>query len=259
EKEEIRSRAVGQNDRRAVPRLAGVDSLILVPVDVSADRVSGGREVLHHERTARVRHGDVRAYAIGGNERFDQGSSSGRAGHPVEDVARDARPGNVVARRKESHGAGVADAAVNIGNASLHDYRVGGVGSPTIGWLHTDRIAVPRRTRRSVAWRYEKQVCEGGYRRRPLGNHLVELKEYLLWPDAEGARIGCDGEQLRGGDVRWSPGRQPRRSARQHDQRDGNQAPQSAFTFSASRARRSGHSCPFSLSPSTRSPGSLTV
>src|SRR4029077_959817 len=98
------------------------------------------------------------------------------------------------------------------------------------------------------------QICDGS---RGLAHCLVEAEDYLLRLDTDGAGVGNRRDELWWRNIDWSTGRNAGRGASRHEQRDADEPPQSAFTFSASCSRRLIHSSSFVRSAATTFAGAL--
>src|SRR5207237_625815 len=131
--------------------------------------------------------------------------------------------------------------------------------APAARRRQAERVAMPRGARDTVAGRDQKKVAEGCCRRRSLGYDLIELEEHFLRLDANAARVGNDRDDLRRRDIRRPAGRHTGRSAAKSEERDGDQPPQSAFTFSASCSRLLVHSSSLVRSFATTLAGALLV
>jgi hypothetical protein len=80
---------------------------------------------------------------------------------------------------------------------------------------------MPRCFRNAVARRDEEQIAQGRYRSWALGHCLVEPKDYLLRPNADGPGVGNRRDELGRRNIDWTAGRNAGRRASRHEQRDG--------------------------------------
>src|SRR5438876_6610770 len=256
---EILPRGVGKDHGNAVPRLARVDRLILVAIEISAKRVTPWWHVLDDERAGCVSERDIGVNAVWHHKRLDERTIRRRSGDPIKHVARDSGARNRSYGGKKSPRARVANISANVGQTFKHDHGVRGIRAPATRRLHADRVAMPRGARDTVAGRDQKKVAEGCYRRRSLSYDLIELEEHFLRLDANAARVGNDRDDLGRRNVRRTAGRHTGRSAAKSEERDGDQPPQSAFTFSTSCSRLFVHSSSLFRSFVTTLAGALLV